>query len=85
MGMTLRESDREYYYKKLDIHFPGLKEKYQRKYGNSYEIKSGNSDKLFGVLRKTCAEHNIICNMDELFKYMYTPELPENEEQLSLF
>jgi DNA repair photolyase len=85
MGMTLREGDREYYYKKLDIHFPGLKEKYQRKYGNSYEIKSDNSDKLFGIFYKTCAEHKINYNMDELFKYMHTPELPEKKEQLSLF
>jgi DNA repair photolyase len=85
MGMTLREGDREYYYKKLDINFPGLKEKYKRKYGNSYEIKSDNSDNLFGIFHKTCAEHKINCNMDELFKYMHTLELPESQEQLSLF
>ena len=30
MGMTLRKGDRQYYYQKLDQHFPGLKEKYIR-------------------------------------------------------
>ena len=85
IGMTLREGDREYYYSKLDVHFPGLKEKYMRKYGNSYEIRSDNGGKLYALLRKTCAEHNINCNVDELFKYMNTLEVPEKQEQLSLF
>ena len=26
IGLTLREGDREYFYKKLDEHFPGLRE-----------------------------------------------------------
>ena len=30
MGVTLRDGNREYFYKKLDEHFPGLKEKYIR-------------------------------------------------------
>jgi DNA repair photolyase len=30
MGLTLRAGDREYYYAKLDEHFPGLKQKYQK-------------------------------------------------------
>ena len=34
MGLTLREGDREYYYAALDKHFPGLKEKYIREFGN---------------------------------------------------
>jgi DNA repair photolyase len=85
MGTTLREGDREYYYKKLDIHFPGLKEKYQRKYGNSYEVNSDNSGKLMSILRKTCAEHNIVCNTEQLFQYMHTMELPEKNGQFSLF
>lgn len=42
MGVTLRDGDREYFYKALDRHFPGLKEKYVRTYGNSYELESPN-------------------------------------------
>ena len=38
MGLTLRDGDREYYYAALDRHFPGLKERYIRTYGNAYEI-----------------------------------------------
>ena len=43
MGVTLREGDREYFYKKLDIHFPGMKERYIRNYGNAYELPSPNN------------------------------------------
>ena len=40
MGLTLREGNREYFYKKLDQHFPGLKARYITTYGNSYEVTS---------------------------------------------
>ena len=33
MGLTLREGNREYFYQKLDENFPGLRNKYQEKYG----------------------------------------------------
>ena len=42
MGVTLREGDREYFYAALDRHFPGMKERYHRKYGYSYEVRSDN-------------------------------------------
>ena len=32
MGVTLREGDREYFYAALDKHFPGLRQKYHKKY-----------------------------------------------------
>ena len=94
MGMTLREGDREYYYKKLDEHFPGLKAKYQRKYGNSYEIRSDNSAVLMTVFRDFCKTYNIEGNQDKVFNYLHTLELsesagrsgrPDNTGQLSLF
>ncbi|MBQ7040274.1 MAG: radical SAM protein, partial [Clostridia bacterium] len=40
MGVTLREGNREYFYKKLDEFFPGLKQKYINLYGNSYMLES---------------------------------------------
>ena len=78
MGMTLREGDREYYYKKLDEHFPGLKDKYQRKYGNSYEIRSDNSARLMVIFRDFCKTYNIEGNVDKVFEYLHTLELPES-------
>ena len=36
MGLTLREGDREYYYAALDKHFPGMKERYIKRYINAF-------------------------------------------------
>jgi DNA repair photolyase len=74
MGLTLREGNREYFYDKLDKHFPGLKEKYKKKYGYSYEIRSDNNEKLMNIFYRECKKHGIVCNNDEIFKYMHTFE-----------
>ena len=83
MGMTLREGDREYFYAALDRHFPGMKEKYHRKYGYAYEIPSDRNRELMGLLRKTCKEQGMLCGPEECFQYLR--EFPEKYEQLTLF
>lgn len=85
MGVTLREGDREYFYQKLDEHFPGMRSKYHRKYGYAYEIASEHNRELMTILRKTCAQHGIKCDAEEVFQYLH--DFPENKgyEQLSLF
>ncbi len=85
MGLTLREGDREYFYQKLDEHFPGLKQKYHKKYGYSYEILSDNNESLMKIFYSECKKHNIVCNNDEIFKYMSTYECNQQEAQLNLF
>ena len=85
MGLTLREGNREYYYAALEKHFPGLKEKYQRKYGHSYEIPSDNNGELMRLFRETCKANGIVYDRDKVFAYLQ--EFPENKgyEQLRLF
>lgn len=83
VGLTLREGNREYFYEKLDQRFPGLKDKYIKKYGNSYEISSENSKQLAEYIYKKCKENNIMCNNDEIFKNM--KEYPQKFKQLSFF
>jgi DNA repair photolyase len=85
MGLTLREGDREYFYKNLDRHFPGMKEKYQRRYGNNYILISDNNKELMEIFNKTCDENNIVHNLDELFNYMHTFEEKTGKGQLELF
>jgi DNA repair photolyase len=85
IGLTLREGDREYYYQKLDRHFPGLKQRYQKKYGNSYQLMSDNNNALMKEFYAVCREHGIVCNTDELFAYMHTFEEKTKREQLDLF
>ncbi len=83
MGLTLREGDREYYYAALDRHFPGMKERYIRQYGNAYELPSPNAKKLMAVLKKICSDNGIYCSPEECFKYMH--ELPDKYQQMSIF
>lgn len=85
MGVTLREGDREYFYKKLDEHFPGLKRRYINTYGNQYMITSPNNDKLMRIVREECQKHGIVCGSDVLFSYMKQFETKVNIEQMSLF
>lgn len=83
MGLTLREGDREYYYAALDKHFPGLKEKYIREFGNAYEIPSPNSKNLYRIFNDICRKNGMMSTPDECFKFMR--ELPDKYKQMSLF
>lgn len=84
MGLTLREGNREYFYKQLDRHFPGLKEQYIRKYGNSYMLDSPNSRELMRLFRRRCEEAGIMHNNEQIFRYLSEFE-DKQQEQLSLF
>ncbi|MDR0641568.1 MAG: radical SAM protein, partial [Treponema sp.] len=57
MGLTLREGNREYFYKNLDEYFPGLREKYQKRYGNNYVLTSGNNEELMEIFVRACEEN----------------------------
>ncbi|NOW90289.1 DNA repair photolyase [Clostridium beijerinckii] len=82
IGLTLRNGNREYYYKNLDKHFKGLKEKYIREYGNSYEVLSKNHEKLMKIIKDTCQQNNIIFGVKEVFNYMKAFEEENNEVQI---
>ena len=83
MGLTLREGDREYYYAALDKHFPGMKERYIRQYGNAYELPSPNAKELMGIFRSICKDNGILSTPDECFSFMQ--ELPDRYTQMSIF
>lgn len=83
MGLTLREGDREYFYKALDKHFPRMKERYHNKYGYAYSILSDNNKELMKIFRDTCRKNNIVCDVHKCFEYLH--EFPEQYEQMTLF
>lgn len=85
MGLTLREGNREYFYKQLDRLFPRLKDRYVNIYGNRYEIGSPNNDKLMRLFHKKCSENGIVHNKDLIFKYLHSFEEKQKAEQLSLW
>lgn len=83
MGVTLREGDREYFYAALDRHFPGMRERYHRKYGYAYEVTSDRNAELMELFRDTCRKNGIVCDNGECFRFLR--EFPERYEQLRLF
>jgi len=84
-GVTLREGDREYFYEKLDEHFPGMKERYIRAFGGSYECQSPNHPALMKILRGECRARGILCSPDEVFAYLNEFDDRRSGEQLQLF
>ena len=83
MGMTLRDGNREYFYQKLDEHFPGVKEKYKRLYGDSYMVSSFANSKLTKLFNDRCKQHGIMTDVNQIFDYINHFE--EKQSQLSLF
>ena len=83
MGLTLREGDREYYYAALDRHFPGMKARYAKRYGNAYALPSPNAKALQDTLHRICSDNGILSSPEDCFRFMR--ELPERHAQMSMF
>ena len=64
-GMTLRDRQREYYFQKLDLLFPGLKDKYKRKFGFNYQVPANNSANLKQKFDEWCQEFDIATRMPQ--------------------
>lgn len=81
MGFTLRDGSRQHFYAALDRHFPTLRERYQRSFGNSYEIASPDSGKLWSAFTSACEKAGLEYRAERLFEYLH--EFPQ-PQQLSL-
>lgn len=64
-GMTLRQNQREYYYKKLNELFPNenLCDKYIKRFGSYYVCQSPDVKKLWSVFTEKCKEYGILYDM----------------------
>jgi hypothetical protein len=80
MGMTLRDGNREHFYKKLDENFPGLKEKYITHFKSNYEIPSPYNAKLMKIFIRKTSKAKIMNNNYEIFKYLF--EFPKREKTI---
>ena len=84
MGMTLREGNREYFFQKLDEHFPGLKARYVREFHNWYDFSRAGTEPLCRLFHEICEAHGIMHDNDQLFRWMRELEQKPVGEQLSL-
>lgn len=78
-GVTLRENQRDYFFKELDKSFPGLKQKYIETFGNDYFCYPLNKN-LSRVFKEECDKYGLIYKMKDIIK-AYKKE-NSNEEQL---
>lgn len=85
MGLTLREGNREYFYRCLDREFPHMKEKYIRTYGMSYQIESPRSAALMKLFHETCEASGIVHDNQKIFEYLNTFEEKNAPVQMNLF
>ncbi len=85
MGLTLREGNREYFYRQSDRLFPGLKEKYIRTYGNQYVAESRNNKDLMRFFHRKCEEAGIVHDNGQIFNYLHFFEENSANKQLSIW
>lgn len=85
MGVTLREGNREYFYAQLDSHFPGMKQRYIRSFGNAYELNSHRNGELMRLYHNTCEKAGILHDNREIFSYLHAFEDREDTGQITFF
>ncbi len=75
-GMSMRDRQRAYFYRRLDKHFPGLRATYEKTYGHDYMCPSPNAKELFDRFAERCASYEITIAV--------RPHLAPTAEQLPL-
>lgn len=85
MGVTLRDGSRQYFYSRLDRHFPGMKERYIHAFGNRYECLSPNAARLTRIFRELCEARGVICGAEKAMAWLMEFEDRQAGEQLNLF
>jgi DNA repair photolyase len=58
-GMTMRDRQRAYYYARLDELFPGLRQKYERVFGEQYHCPASDTGRLGEVFHQACERYGI--------------------------
>jgi DNA repair photolyase len=75
LGLTLRDRQRAWFYQELDRRFPGLREKYERRYGQSYSCPVPNVARLNAVFEQTCARLGLAARMPPYVQPLLQPGL----------
>ena len=62
-GVTLRDRQRAYYYDKLDRHFPGLRSRYEKDFGERYFAPARDHDRLEKTFTGLCRQVGLAAKM----------------------
>lgn len=85
MGLTLRQGNREYFYQKLDEHFPGMKQRYMAAFGSNYGCNSPHHKALMSYFYTACRREGVLYRPDDIFAYISRFEDKNAGSQLSFF
>lgn len=81
-GVTLRQNQRDWYYRKLDENFSGIKTKYLEQFKNDYECRSPKAKELWQMFKRECDKLGILYKMNDIIK-VYKSGYEDN--QISMF
>lgn len=83
-GVTLRDRQRDYFYSRLDLLFPGegLRERYEKRYGERYLCSSPRAGSLYRLLEEECSKAGILYKMSDI---IHSYKKNYQYEQLTLF
>lgn len=82
MDVTLRGNQRQWFYERLDEQFPGVRKKYEERYGESYACTPPRAKELYEIFAHACKERGILYEMPEIIA---ASRAPYKVRQLSLF
>lgn len=71
-GMTLRTGNREYYFTALEKQFPGARDKYLQRYGNTYELTVPHAEHLYDSFRAECTRQHLHWRFDDINREMFS-------------
>ncbi len=83
-GILLRDGSKEYFMSALHRKFPGIEEIYEDKFYDAGEVLSEHSSELTGLINKTCDEHGIVRDREELKRFMREYKNKTNGVQLDM-
>lgn len=83
-GVTLRDRQREYFFDQLDKQFSGIKQKYQKQYGNQYMCYSKDKE-LKNIFKNECIKYGLLYQMDDIISLYQQKEKKEEQQQVNIF
>ena len=81
-GVTLRDSQRDYYYQQLDRFFPGVRARYEKRYGDRYQAVCPGTKALWAAFSQRCRERGLLYEMKHIVSAVQSPY---GDRQLTFF
>lgn len=81
-GVTLRMNQRDYFYERIDGLFPGIRQEYERTYGERYRCVSPRHRQLRKVLAEACRRYGLLYKLPDI---LAAQKSPYEQPQMRLF